>query len=577
MVFGKTWSTSERKYNVIVERDVKVTMSDGVKLDCDIFRPSASGKFPAILGLSPYRKAPQTAAITPTASSAPLFRLPGQEKGSGYLEAGDPNFFVRRGYVQVVANVRGTGKSEGIYPFVGPPEPQDGVEVINWIAKQPWCDGNVGMFGVSYFSWIQFYIAALNPPNLKCLFAPWGATDLYRDTFYHGGILGWSFWRAWAAGSVWKGRMESWCRKQWGEAEFKKAIGKVLQDEDIAEIPELVRILKNPDEDNNALVVDAVLNPFDGPYWEQRRVNYKPIRIPAYIGACPGMLGLHWPAAFRSWENLEVPKKMILGTPAYLDRPLYQLQWESLRWFDYWLKGMNTGIMDEPPIRIFVTGTGQWKETTEWPLPETKWTPFYLHEKGLLCEHELWPSEGFDSYDDSPWYRGYLEYFSPPLVEDTEVIGPIVLNLFASNTDDDAFFFISLWDVDKDGNEKVITRGWLRGSHREVDPERSRPWYPYHPHTSAEPLIPDKVHEFNIGLHPAAYLFKAGSRIKMKITGKDDEPKHTFEAIAGGHISRQSPSRISLYHSQEYPSHLLLPVTKGNILGTFISGGKPYV
>jgi uncharacterized protein len=577
MVFGKTWSTSERKYDIVAERDVKIPISDGVMLDCDVFLPDSDEKFPAILGLSPYRKAPQTAPIMPTASSAPLFRLPGQEKGSGYLEAGDPNFFVRRGYVQIVANVRGTGKSGGIYPFVGPPEAQDGVEVIDWIAKQPWCNGNVGMFGVSYFSWIQFYIAALNPPNLKCLFAPWGATDIYRDTFYRGGILAWSFWRAWASGSIWRGRMESWCRKHWGEAKFKEAIVKAIEDEDIAEIPDLVKILQNPDEGNNALVVDAVLNPLDGPYWDERRVEYAPIKVPAYIGACPGMMGLHWPAAFRSWEKLNVPKKMILGTPAYLDRPLYQLQWESLRWFDYWLKGIKTQIMDEPPIRIFVTGTSQWKEAEEWPLPETKWTPFYLHEKGLLCEHELWPNEGSDSYDDSPWYRGYLEYFSPVLVEDTEVIGPIVANFYASVNDTDILWLVSLWDVDEDGKEMAQSRGWLRGSHREIDPMRSKPWRPYHPHTKAELLERDRIYEFNIEMVPTAHLFKAGSRIKLKITGVDDTPKHTFDAIAGGHIARQSPSRVTIYHNPEHPSHILLPVTRGNILGTFISGGKPYV
>ena len=323
--------------------------------------------------------------------------------------------------------------------------------------------------------------------------------------------------------------------------------------------------------------MDALLNPVDGPYWEDRRVQYDTIKVPAYIGACWGIYGLHLPGAFRSWENLNVPKKMIIGPPAYLDRPLYQLQYESLRWFDYWLKDIDTGIMDEPPIRLFLMGTGHWKEATDWPLPETKWTTFYLHENGVLFEHELWPEEGSDSYDDSPWHRGYLEYCSPPLVEDTEVIGPIVLKLYASSTDDDIFWIITLQEVDREGNEKTLTRGWLRGTHREIDAARSRPWAPYHPHAKPAHLVPGKIYEFDISLMPTANLFKAGSRFKIKISGKDDEPKHTLDAIAGGHLWRQSPSRITVYHDPHHPSQLLLPITKGNILGTFISGGKPYL
>lgn len=165
---------------------------------------------------------------------------------------------------------------------------------------------------------------------------------------------------------------------------------------------------------------------------------------------------------------------MIIGPPAYLDRPLYQLQYESLRWFDYWLKGIETGIMDEPPIRLFIMGTNEWKETNEWPLPETKWTPFYLHENGLLFEREHWPNEGFTSFEDSPWGRGSLEFLSPKLVENTEIIGPIALKLYASTTDDEVLWFISLREVDSQGNERILTRGWLRGKHREIDPKRSK-------------------------------------------------------------------------------------------------------
>jgi predicted acyl esterase len=342
-------------------------------------------------------------------------------------------------------------------------------------------------------------------------------------------------------------------------------------------VPELVEFLKNPDEGNNPVIVDMLLNPLDGPYWEERRVKYETIKVPAYIGACWGIYGLHLPAAFRSWENLKVPKKMIIGPPIYLDRPVYQLQYESLRWFDYWLKGIETQIMSEPPIRLFVMGTNDWKEANEWPLPETKWTAFYLHDNGLLSEREHWPNEGFTSFEDSPWGRGSLEFCSPKLVENTEIIGPIVLNLYASTTDDEVLWFISLREVDSQGNERILTRGWLRGTHREVDPKRSKLWEPFHPHTKSEPLIPDKIYEYKIPIVPTGNFFKAGSIIKLKIACIDDPPKHPLETVATGHLWRQSASRISIYHNADYPSYLLLPITKGNILGAFISGGKPYL
>jgi predicted acyl esterase len=569
-MFAKTWRISESKYRTTIERDVKIKMSDGIEINADIFRPDSDEKFPAIFGFHPYDQLAQTAPMTTNSFSTNFFRHPQQEKGNAYIEAGDPDAYVRRGYVYVIANVRGTGKSGGKYPFVAPPEAQDGCEIIEWIARQPWCTGKVGMFGVSYFAWIQLFIAALNPPHLKCFFAPWAATDFYRDFIYRGGILGHGFCRMWALGSLYNCRVQK-------SAQKIEDINRLLQDEDIAAVPELVQILRNPDAGNNPLVVDILTHPYDGQYWEERRVKYEGIRVPGYIGACWGIYGLHLPGAFRSWENLTVPKKMIIGPPAYLDRPLYQLQYESLRWFDYWLKGIDTGIMKEAPIRVFIMGSNDWKEADEWPLPETRWTPFYLHENGILYERVCHPDEGFDCFDDSPWGRGCLEYCSPRLVENTEVIGPAVLNLYASTTDREVFWFISLREVDPQGNERVLTRGWLKGTHREVDPSRSKPWQPFHPHKKSEPLIPGKIYEFNIPIVPTGNLFKAGSIIKLKISCSDDQPKNPLEMIAGGNLLRQSPSRIKVYHDADHPSCLFLPITRGNVLETFLSGAKPYL
>ena len=138
------------------------------------------------------------------------------------------------------------------------------------------------------------------------------------------------------------------------------------------------------------------------------------------------------------------------------------------------------------------------------------------------------------------------------------------------------FWFISLREVDSEGNERILIRGWLRGSHRETDPNRSKPWEPFHPHSNSEPLIPDQIYEFNIPIVPTGNLFKAGSRIKLKIASSGDQPKNPLEMLAGGHLLRQSASRITVFHNADYPSHLLLPITRGNVLETFVSGGKPF-
>lgn len=350
-----------------------------------------------------------------------------------------------------------------------------------------------------------------------------------------------------------------------------EAIANALQDQDLCAVPYIFEALRTGQGP-----MDNYLNYLDGEFYRERSVDYKNTEIPVYLGACWGIYGLHLPGAIRSWENWIGPKKMTIGPPLYMDRPMYQYAYESIRWFDYWLKGIETGIIEDPPIKLFVVGTGEWKTATEWPLPETRFTPFYLHANSLLSEHEFWPNEGSSTFEDTLFNHDNLTFLSSPLVENTEVIGPIVLNLYASTTDTEVLWFISFLDIDSEGNETLLTRGWLRGSQRRVDPERSKPWQPHHLHTKREPLTPKEIYEFNIEIRPYGILFKPGHRIGVRIKCVDNEnPKNYLEFIAMGHLWKQSPSRVTVYHNADYPSHLLLPITKGNIMETFISGGMP--
>jgi len=561
-VFTQKWKTSERKHEVIAKRDLRIPVRDGTILAGDLFRPAAEGRFPVILGAHPYNCEIQTAPLRPI----------GYGNLRGYIEAGDPAFLVRRGYVQAVVNVRGTGKSQGQFQMMGPLEVQDVCDVIKWLADQPWSDGNVGMFGVSYFAWLQIQVAALNPPHLKAIFAPWGATDFYRDVFYHGGILAHGFLRHWSLN--WDNpRPISWCREKMGEKKYRLAIDAALRDEDIVAVADLRQALEHPDQGKNPAVVDVILNSLDGEYYRERNVDYRDACTPAFLGACWGMYGMHLPGAFRTWKHWKGPKKMVISPPLYLDRPVFQYQYESLRWFDYWLKGIENGVMDEPPVRLFIPATGEWKSASDWPLPETRWTPFYFHAGSLLSEHELWPDEGHDSFEDSTFVHGELTYWTPKLVENTELIGPVPLCLYASGSDAEMFVFATLLHMNANGEVHELTKGWLRGSQRALRPD-SEDWEPIPAHTQREPLEPGKIYELRFSMVSTARLFLAGERIGVRIKGADNEkPDNRLQQVARGCLWRQSPWRMTVYHEESHPSHVLLPITRGNVVGTFLSGG----
>ncbi len=565
-MFSKTWRVSPREHDVRVQREVRIPMSDGVLLSADIFRPTSAGAFPALLGVHAYDQAMQSVASRPLA-------MQGRNAQS---EAGDPNFYVRRGYAHVIVNARGTGRSQGEYTHYGPRDVQDIAEVIAWMAAQPWCTGSVGMFGASYFSVCAKQVAALNPPALKAVFAPYGYTDFYRDKFYHGGILAHSFLTSWSrqlAGV----RVRGWSRPALGEQVYQHRLALLREDRDLMAVPELAAAVNAPEVAAHPLIVDVLMNPQDGPYWWERNPRLENIRAPILIGASWDMYFLHLPGEFRAWERISAPKKMIVGPPIYLDRPIYQYAFESLRWFDHWLKGNDTGFLDEPPISLLVTGEdNRWLQAAEWPLPQTIWHPFYLHAGGLLSEHEHWPHEGATSFEDNNFNtRGGVTFESPPLIERTEIIGPIVASIHASTTEPELLLFLSLWDVDPDGQRKLLTRGWLRGSLRELDETTSRPWLHQYTFRNPAPVDCTAPTVYKINLMPIAHVFTKGHRIALRVSSSDTEPPETFfDLIAQGHLLQQRPSWVSVHHDAEQPSVISLPITSGNRIGTYMSGGS---
>jgi uncharacterized protein len=559
------WETSKRRFKPVHERNVAIPVRAGITIDCRIVRPDTPGRFPVIASMHPFDNDRQFEPKMPKAINP----------ADVALEGGDFNFYVRRGYVMLMANCRGTGRSGGTFDHMGDGMIEDFYDVIEWAAQQSWSDGNVATFGTSYFAMTAKRVAELKPPSLKTIFAPFATTDQYRQAIFHGGIFSYVFHQYWLR-SLSNLRVNKAWREEIGREAFAAKLAAALADPEINFHPELVHVLENPDEGGNMVIVEYLLNPFATEHYKRKSPKFEvDVEIPGYFGGCWGMYSLHLGGDIESFERWRGPKRLTIGPPYYLDRPVYQYQDESLRWFDYWLKGIDTGVLSDPPIRLFIQNTGEWKTAAEWPLPETRWTEFRLHKGGLLSEHETWPDDTDSEFLDSPKEHGELIFRTPPMVENTEICGSLVLNLYASTTDTEVLWFVTLFQEDAAGERKTLTRGWLRGSQRRTDPGKSRPWQLYHPHDRREPLKPGEVAEFNVNIVPTGVLLKAGMRlgVQIKAADRDAVPTDFIDNHAYGHLWRNNAATITVLHSDQYPSHLLVPITKGNIIGTFMSGG----
>jgi predicted acyl esterase len=563
MKMKKDWHEliSQPRYRIKAEENVYVTMRDGVRLVVDIFRPDAPGKFPALLALSPYGKELQKLLLPPQ----PLDK---SALWDGNIEAGDIDYIVSRGYVHVIGDLRGTGDSEGEYlGYNSKFEREDGYDLVEWIAQQPWCDGNVGMTGYSYYSEVQVAIASEQPPHLKAIYPTGMYSDLYRVA-YPGGILCLFLYGLWDGRLGTSGlapkKVVSAMMKNLSKEEFERRRKEVLSHPDIGRYPNTYHLLHYPQK--NPPFFDLLLNPLNGPFYYERSsyTKFDKIRIPVYsIGAWTHFFNVVGQLSVYSGIN-SPHKKLMMHPPGLVDRPWRQGLDRVIRWYDHWLKGIDTGMMDEPPINIFVMGLNQWRYENEWPLARTRWTQFYLRSwGGLSPEPEKYNHEP-DCFVQQPLYMSSethsLKYLSPPMSEDLEVIGPVALYLFASIDTDDTNWIVELSDVDGHGREQLLGRGTLKASHRAIDKGKSQPWQPYHPHTSSEPVVPGEVYEYAIEIVPISNMFRVGHRIQLEIKSmvspRDPENLIHYHPLLCS--SRTTVHKI--YRNKEFESHLLLPV-----------------
>ncbi len=524
---------SQLVFKVKTEKNIYVEMRDGVRITVDIYRPDAEGRFPALFSTSGYPKEIN-------------------------FEAGDTEYIVSKGYAHVIGSSRGTGSSEGEYvSFHSHYEGEDGHDVVEWIAKQPWCNGNVGMIGYSYFAVTQLLVAAEQPPHLKAICPFDDGHDLYREQ-YEGGILLSHFYMVGQRISYSTSRIPETVRSLPKE-EVERLVQERMNDPDIKNMMNYSMVLTNPKM--NPAFFDYLLHPFDGPFYWERSVYTKldRIKIPVYCGGAWRGDTAHLSAAFVEYLGLSGPKKLLLYPPEIGRHSRFMMNL-MLRWYDFWLKGIDNGIMDEPPIRIFVMGANKWRYENEWPLARTKWTKFYLRTFSRLSEepgtfNDVQP----DCFGQSPpsvtkEIRS-LTYATAPWPEDLEVTGPIALYLYASIDQDDTSWMVYLKDVGLDGSKTELTRGFLKASHKALDKDKSKPGQPYHTHTQAVPVVPGEIYEYTIEIIPTSNLFKAGHRIELEIKNTD-----FVEGARSYHLPNSRTTLHKIYRDKKYPSHLLLPV-----------------
>jgi len=544
-------------YAILVEKDVDVPLRDGTRLKADVLRPDDRGRFPAILNLGPYQK---DKLWVPPDDLA--------EKPNSLMnwETVNPEWWVPRGYAAVRIDARGTGKSPGQGEPWSFQESLDFHDAIEWAAGEPWCSGAIGLTGISYYAINQWFVANHQPPSLKAII-PWeGFADLYRDALYHGGILN-LFMTNWFVTHL--------CHH---------LIGRAARD--------------NPDTFRINTLWRWVRNNLDTGAFRGEQAQWDRITLPLFsVGNWSGM-GLHLRGNTEAFARAASKHKKLRIHSGTHVHPFYgeDARRDQLRFFDYWLKGIDNGVMDEPPVRLFIrhgNGEGEWREENEWPLARTQWTRLYLDlsegaggaaNTGTLVASN--PSQGGSrTYFASGLTKGGsssasstllaagalaagmgISFTTAPLEQDSEVTGPAAAVLYVSSSTEDMDLFLTLrnidpagrdvWEVGQQGQQVPVAKGWLRVSHRELDPDLSLPYRPYHRHRRRLLLQAGEIVRVEVEIWPTSMVFQRGHRIRLDI-----QPRDGVGSVHYTHYHADYNAGTNTIHAGgEHASYLLLPV-----------------
>jgi uncharacterized protein len=609
--FAPPWTPGPAVYGVGVRHNVAVPMSDGVVLRADIHYPTvagtglpAAGPFPVLLSVTPYgKKAPPPAA---------------------QIGGGATPYLIKRGYIEVMADVRGTGASAGSFEMFGPRQAQDGAELVNWASTLPNANGRVGMFGVSYLAINQLFTAAAVGPDspLKAIFPVMAARDFYRDAAGMGGVPHLRTVRAYGALyrllNVVNPTLELIAR---GGHQRPRSGG-------FAAVRQRGRDQR---EYFRPLIAEAMVGgdaAYDGPVWDAMRPGDVLANIVAN-GVAVFLFGgwhdafqrgvpLNYAALQNAFAGRPDDSPMQLGQPVsdrvhLLMGPWYHvsdydglhLNALQLRWFDYWLKDEADAAISGSPFVFQAIGSSQWFHTREYPLAEATPTRFYLSQSGRLTTDcspdkslatisyvargsmagrslEQW-SLGMRSFiatqrgrrirydlDNRRLQRGALTYTTERFSAPTVVAGPITLTVHAAATTTETLWVAHLDDVAPNGISRPLTQGALLGSHRALDPART--WYlpdgtvlrPHHLSTrsAVEPVVPGEVTRYDVEIFPTAALIAPDHRLRLTLTTYD------FPHLVPTKPARRALAGGSylLHQGGPTPSHILIPLADPDTL-----------
>jgi len=538
----------------MIDEIVHISARDGTSVAARVYRPDASGPYPALFAASPYRFDNNTLPASPQF----LWR-----------ETGPIEWYVEQGYAYVQMDVRGSGRSGGAFEFLGRGEQNDLYDVIEWIGGQPWCTGKVGGIGQSYFCMVQWFMGALAPPSLACLAAHDGLADAYRAGCYHGGIPCDFFPGYW-----------------WYQNRFinRYPVSGPSRDQDT----DLTRMLAE--------------HPTYDAFWRERSAweILDKIKVPLYSSGVWGKMQLHTRGNIDGYLRASGPKKLRMsGVPnAWAAAAEFSsIEFHKtvlLPFYDHYLRGESTDYTARPNVQYAVRGTTIMRSVESWPPPGIQYTRWYLNGSNSgsvtsLNDGGLAPgtATGVPSttykYPVPGWVAGVVGFgpnggFDPvrrvltfttaPLDHDLEICGPIKLVLYASSSVHDTDFFVKLSDQFPQAPEErskrlnpfaeLITRGWLRASHRALDPKHSTDMVPYHSHSEPQPLTPNEIYKFEISLEPMAYLIQKGHRLRLEIVNGDSP---VSEQLWPHYYRPDKIGSDTIHHDATHPSELILPVS----------------
>jgi predicted acyl esterase len=574
---------SEVYEGIRIDWDVPVEMSDGVTLRCDVFRPDDGGRYPVLMGVTPYGKwlsfqdevwGGQWKMLT--RHEPDILKL-STNRLQNY-EFPDPERFVHDGYVLVRVDARGTGRSPGLLDLLSARETQDFHECIEWAAAQSWSKGRVGLSGVSYLAMNQWQVAALRPPHLSALCVWEGCSDFYREFTRHGGILS-------QFSDLWFDKYVLPVRHGLGERGWKSNInGEWVSGPDTASEEELARTLRDwRQEVRTHRLADAE-------YWRERLPDFGRIEAPLLSAGNWGGQGLHLRGNVEGFLQAKSPRK-------WLDFHCFE-HWTEYytqagvalqkKFFAHFLKDEDNGWGARPRVQMLVRrpGTAFYpREDAQWPLSGTEWTRFYLHPEGSL-QREQSPAQAatveYGALGDG------LTFITPPLEQDLHVIGPSSarLRISSSTADADLFLVLRLFTADlsevtysgSNDPHTPMSHGWLRASLRKLDAKRSLPYRPYHAMDEVQPLQPGAQYELEIEILPTCFVAPAGYRIALSIRGKDYQYPGDLSGVSAaigqpftgvGPFRHTLPedrpaalfdNRVTLHIDPADPPYLLLPL-----------------